>query len=216
MFYYGAAVIYDGIHILGGSTYTTNHYIWNGYYWQQNSTTDYLPVNKLRCNDGVGVVYNNEIHILGGNYNSSTPTQHYKWDGKYWVSVSTLPYSFYSGAAVVYNNEIHILGSSNTDSKTKHYKWNGTAWSEVSTLPYDFYCGTAIVYNNEIHIFGSNNSANYTKHYKWDGTEWTEVSTLPYNFFFGRAVIYNNEIHLLGGWLTTGTNHYKWNYYQNN
>ena len=160
-----------------------------------------LPINFYQ---GSAVIYNNEIHILGG-YNSGT--KHYKWDGTSWVLVSTLPYSFYRGSAVVYNNEIHILGS--YDYKTRHYKWNGSSWSSVSTLPYNFYEGSIVVYNNEIHILGGNGV--YTSYYKWDGSSWSSVSTLPYNSYDSSAVVYNNEIHLLGGGGTGyGTNHYKW------
>ena len=112
---------------------------------------------------GSAVVYNNEIHILGGNGNTNN---HYKWNGTSWTEVSTLPYDFAGGSAVVYNNEIHILGSADNSSYTNHYKWNGTAWVEVSTLPYNFCSGSAVVYNNEIHILGSADNSSYTNHYK--------------------------------------------------
>ena len=57
-------------------------------------------------NSGCAVVYNNEIHILGGEYSE---TYHYKWDGTSWTKVSTLLYDFYRGCAVIYNNEIHLF-----------------------------------------------------------------------------------------------------------
>ncbi len=160
---------------------------------------------------GEAVVYNNEIHILGGS--SPYGTNHYKWNGSSWTSVSTLPHAFRSGCAVVYNNQIHILGS--TEYNTKHYKWNGSSWTSVSTLPYAFSSGCAVVYNNEIHILGSyTDSGNEKKHYKWNGSSWTYVSTLPYNFSSGSAVVYNNQIHILGGFssfITPSQYHYKWN-----
>ena len=101
---------------------------------------------------GSAVVYNNEIHIMGGS------TNHYKYNGYKWINVSTLPYEFYGGFAVVYNNEIHILGSGNSSYYKYHYKYDGSTWTKVSTLPYDFYYGSAVVYNNEIHILGSDNN----------------------------------------------------------
>ena len=162
---------------------------------------------------GSAVVYNNEIHILGGN-DSSYRKYHYKWNGSSWTSVSTLPYEFRNSSAVVYNNEIHILSSYvNSSYYTKHYKWDGTSWTEVSTLPYKFVCGSAVVYNNEMHILGSSNSSYYTAHYKFNGTSWTSVSTLPYNFYNGSAVVYNNKIHILGSSnsLSVEKKHYKWN-----
>ena len=111
-------------------------------------------------NQGSAVVYNNEIHLLGGFYGA---TKHYKYDGTSWVSVGTLPYSFNQGSAVVYNNEIHIMGSSS--DVTKHYKYDGTTWTSVSSLPYKFYKGSAVVYNNEIQIMGSAQDNCYKYHY---------------------------------------------------
>ena len=75
---------------------------------------------------GSSVVYNNEIHILGGSGSTSyvpNGENHYKWNGSSWTSVSTLPYEFYEGRAVVYNNEIDILGGDayGTDKSKNHY-----------------------------------------------------------------------------------------------
>ena len=71
---------------------------------------------------GSSVVYNNEIHILGSE-STGRGTNHYKWNGSSWLSVSTLPYEFYDGNAVVYNNEIDILGGDayGTDRSKNHY-----------------------------------------------------------------------------------------------
>ena len=169
-----------------------------------NKSVSTLPYN---FSYGSAVIYNNEIHILGGNYSSSTSLKHYKWNGSSWTSVSTLPFSFADGQAVVYNNEIHILGGSNAG--TSHYKWDGSTWTSVSTLPYDFSRGSVVIYNNEIHILGGNI---YNKnHYKWNGSSWTKVDTLPYEFNSGSAVVFNNAIHILGSSNSSYTKyHYKW------
>ena len=169
-----------------------------------------LPYSFL---NGSAVVFNNELHILGGGDSSSDHTKHYKFNGTTWTQVSTLPYKFYYGSAVVFNNEIHILGGGDSSSDhTKHYKFNGTSWTRVSTLPYNFYQGSAVVFNNEIHILGSSYSSDYTKHYKFNGTRWTQVSTLPGNFYNGSAVVFNNEIHILGGaHYSSYTKHHKYN-----
>ncbi|WP_343209471.1 hypothetical protein [Anaerolentibacter hominis] len=172
--------------------------------------TGTLNVKSLRSlpyefYDGSAVVWNDEIHILGGNGGS---TKHYKLNRTSWYSTSTLPYGFYYGSAVVWNNEIHILGGSG--GHTKHYKFDGTSWTSVSTLPYEFYQGSAVVWNDEIHILGSNASGCYTKHYKFDGTLWTSVSTLPYSFCRGSAVVWNDMIYILGG-DGGNTNNYRFN-----
>ena len=97
----------DGISNSGGSKpFYTSDFI--------KTITNIPSVSTLPYSFYIGsaVVYNNEIHILGGDNNY---TKHYKWDGTSWTSVSTLPYNFYNGSAVVYNNEIHILGSSSSN-----------------------------------------------------------------------------------------------------
>ena len=155
-------------------------------------------MSKLPCNvyRGYAVVLNNEIHILSS-------TNHYKWDGSKWTSVSTIPYSFNNGFAVVLNNEIHIIGCYSYPGN--HYKWDGSKWTKVSSLPYNFYYGCAVVLNNEIHIMSSGDSNSDYYHYKWDGSKWTKVSSLPFSLKRECAVVYNNEIHIL-----SSTNHYKW------
>ena len=173
--------------------------------WKEISTLPHSNVLSAAV-----VIYNNEIHVLGGGYSGST--KHYKWNGSSWVSASTLPYSFGGGCAVVYNNEIHILGCSNSGRWKYHYKWNGSSWTSVSTIPVGFSNGKAVVYNNEIHIL---TISNY--HYKWNGSSWTNLGKTPYSVDWGCAVVYNNEIHFLGGKNDTSNNkdnrrqHYKWN-----
>ena len=118
---------------------------------------------------GCAVVYNDEIHILGGasGVDISALYYHYKWDGVQWEHVSTLPFPFINGCAVVLDGEIHIIGSSNDSTCYKyHYKWDGTAWVSVSTLKYNFYNGSAVVYDGQIHILGSSNASTvYKYHY---------------------------------------------------
>ena len=161
---------------------------------------------------GTAVVYNDEIHILGGdnnNYNGLDSEQsHYKFSNSSWSSVGTLPYVFYCGCSIVYNDEIHILGSYDRtygNGYNKHYKYNGSIWESVSTLPYKFSDGCAVVLNDEIHIMGSSSESPSTQHYKYNGTIWESVSTLPYNFCYGGTVVFNNEIHILGGYTSNST-----------
>ena len=169
---------------------------------------DEYPSLPYNFQNGCAVVYNDEIHILGG-YSSSCYTAHYKFDGVSWKKVSTLPYDFYNGLAVVYNNEIHILGGNSKN----HYKFDATnsTWISVSTLPYSMREGTVIIYNNEIHMLGgSYSSDSMTGHYKFDTTTstWVSVSTLPISLTDGCSVVYNNEIHILQGSSSTKY-HYK-------
>ena len=176
-----------------------------GMNWEENSNLGTIPYSFYH---GSAVVYNNEIHILGGLNGS---TNHYKWNGSSWSKASNkLPFSFYYGCAVIYNNEIHILGSGS--ASRSHHKWNGSSWVSVSTLPYDFSSSSAVVCNNKIHILGSGYN-NYNKaHYSFDGSSWKQELSLPYPFIYGTAAAFNNEIYILGGNESAYyRNHYRFN-----
>ena len=160
---------------------------------------DKLPYNFY---NGGAVVYNNELHILGGTENSKA---HYRWTGFDWVDVSAIPIDVNQGEAVVYNNEIHVL------QNRQHYKWSPeNGWASISTLPYNLYFGNAVVYNNELHILGSYNGV--TSHFKFNDTSasWDDMGSLPYGDYHKKAIVYKDKIHLFGG--TAGyTNHYHYN-----
>ena len=158
------AVVYNNaIHIFN----YLSHYKFNGSSWTKLSN---LPVS---FSGAKAVVYNNELHILGGAGNLNYYNSHYKYDGSSWTKLSDLPYPFYNGYAVLHDNEIHILGSSKDyDSSTNpitypygknHYKYDGSSWTELSDLPYDMDRAYAVSYKNEIHVFGGYNHP--TEHY---------------------------------------------------
>lgn len=91
------------------------------------------------------VVYNDEIHILGG-------TSHYKWNGTEVSSVSTIPIDMDRGIIVTWNGSIHIF-----NGYYKHYSWNGNIWEEEPNTMFLHSNGGhdgGIVYNNKIYLFG--------------------------------------------------------------
>ena len=143
---YQAVVLNEDIYIPFGGNNKIFKYSGSTNTWTTISST--FPYQNSQ---GSTIVYNNQIHILGGNTGSGN-YYHYKWNGSTWTSVSTLPYSFYDGSVVKLNGVIHILGGNST--ATKHYKWNGSSWVSVSTLPFDFYAGSAVVLYKAIHILG--------------------------------------------------------------
>lgn len=153
------------------------------------------------------VVYNNELHRIGGTQSN---TKHYKWNGTEWTEVSTLPYSFLEGgSAVVYNDSIHIFGKQY--GGTQHYKWDETnGWVEVNTLPFPSYYSSPVVYNDELHLVGSTINGSHNLHYKWDeaSAEWVSVTTLPIGYASNKniTIVYQNELHCF--W---GKDHYKYN-----
>lgn len=141
-----------------------------------------LPYKFIK---GSAVVYNNRLHILGGQTYEDEGLMHYSWDGNSWRYESTLPYSFESGSAVVYDGKIHILGG--VGYQRNHYVWDGITaggsshWSSVTTLPTYFF-GSALVWQNKIQGlgFGETSSADY-KHYTFDGNTWTYTSDIKYD-----------------------------------
>ena len=159
------------------------------------------------------VIYNDEIHILGGR-TAAQYRYHYKWDGTTWTQLSDLPYNFSRGVAVVYHDEIHIFGSVINENKRKHYKWDGTTWTQLSDFPseYGVARASAVVYNNEIHIlsgyaiYSNNSSDTSSSHYKWDGTTWTQLSDLPWSIGDCSAVVYDGCINVYGN----SAHSYKW------
>ena len=72
--------------------------------------------------DATSVVYNNEIHLLGG-YNGSYLNTHYVYNGTSWSLKTTLPQKISHATSVVYNEEIHLLGGYDGSSAVNtHYR----------------------------------------------------------------------------------------------
>lgn len=128
------------------------------------------------------VVYNNEVHVLGGNSSTSDRTRHIKWTGGYgyrpFVDVSTLPIEFYNCSALVYKNEIHILGDGTTYKS--HYKWNGSSWIKLANLSFTFYGNCrALIYKDTIYALDDSSGM-----YAWNESNdtWTFISSIPSSF----------------------------------
>ena len=86
-----------------------------------------LPVTERLS----AVVYNNEIHILGGYQRDGTDCSHYKFNGTAWVKLNNTPYYLDEyGTAVVYNNDLYILGGDFGYSKN-FYKYDEDNWSNT-------------------------------------------------------------------------------------
>jgi hypothetical protein len=139
----------NAIHILGSNNSGNGqkHYKWDGTEWTEVSTLPY------EFRSGSCVVYNDEIHIIGGIITGNG--KHYRYDKETsaWVKASTLPVSVTNNSAVVYNNEIHIPGTNNNSNG--YYKWDGEKWIDLGNLSYVFQSGSCVVYNNQITMLGS-------------------------------------------------------------
>lgn len=175
------------------------------YYNDQPKGVTYLSITDMTLPyDFVGltaVVYNNEIHVIGGN-NAATGniSYHLKWDGTQWVAVSTLPVAFVDGRAIVFDNEIHLFNG------ITHYAFDGSAWVEKA-MPSDMDAtgASVVVFQDRMHFLGGAN--NLKAHYMYNGTRWVSTSTLDRNFNKGSAIAYGDALHIFGGNLGT---HYKW------
>ena len=158
-------------------------------------------LSSTNSNEPKSVVYNNEIHVMGGNGHL---TDHYKWNRSTWVSVSTLPIELRSNSICVYENKIHIMGGIGSGYAYKHYSWDGSTWSEETSSPNQVSENAIlVVLNGVFHILVGN------YFYKYVNGQWVSLTSVPYARGTSAYTVYDNAIHILGGNKTT--NHYKWN-----
>ena len=210
----------DGIWVQTNNQYE-NIYLHEKY--ANYATGVWSPVSTLpyEFNRGSAVVYNNELHILGGDFgngNEKYTHYHYKWNGSTWVNVDTLPYRIVGNYhAVVYNNEMHLIGNSYSSFDVDyHYKWNGSTWVQLNNTA--FSSGSFVVYDNS--IYGICRTSDADNLYKWNSINdtWDRVHYLPHGIWQDSIpVIYNGEIHVFDNcyYYESGshqtTKHYKWN-----
>ena len=100
-----------------------------------------LPFTSSERTIGDAVVFNNEIHFVGG---PSYETKHYKFNGTSWVKIADFPTN-YPGIRLAEctesNDSKSIHAIIPTDIHTlKHYKFNGSSWTELDPPPstYDY------------------------------------------------------------------------------
>lgn len=156
---------------------------------------------------GAAVVYNNRIHILGGE---REPRKHYSWDGTSWRAESTLPYDFILGSAIVFDGEIHIFGS--TSTMHAHYSWDGE-WHQRANTPHSFYLNSlAVLYEGQVRLCGSG----YGSYSQWgyidtlgtDGDSWSSLWRGTNNSY-PIAVKYDRKIHMFPA-SGNGSGHLTW------
>lgn len=159
--------------------------------------------------EGYVIVYNNEIHILGGAnaYNGRPDYRryHYSWNGTTWTNHGNLPFYCVSYmSAVVYNDKLYVMGvntSASSYNNNEVYSWNGTTWTKETNGLFALNESNSVVYKGKIHVFGGP-SGSYMSyyHYSFDGTSWVREEDLPYTFTrYGCAIVYEGEVHLFGG-----------------
>lgn len=158
------AVVYDG-KICVFSKYSSNeYYTWDGTNWAT------VSISGASYGAASVVIYNDEIHILGGNntYGGDNRKKHYKWDGNTWSEVSILPYNhmcYYTTYAVSYDDKIYVIGSDTNDERTKCYSGSyvgssGFIWEEEDDIPACYY-PLITVHDNNINILGGQGSEDH-------------------------------------------------------
>lgn len=185
---------------------------------KQGGTSSWITVAKLPyvidVHETSIVVFNNELHLLGGS--GEKVRSHYKWDGETWSVASELPYDFSNGRAIVYQDKIHIIGGGSarflgeysTGRLNNHYAWDGESWTKASNLPYTVWGATPFVSSGQLHLIGGGivEGVNYNRyHYVWDGISWSKATDLPFDAFNVSVVVYSNtRVYVFGGMNKSG------------
>lgn len=171
--------------------------------------------------NGTVVVYNDEIHVLGGDEESAHKRYHYIWNDtdRTYVKSVNIPYDFFYGDAIEYDGELHIFGGGSTTGSKNHYIWNGTSWLSKDTkifLPEKFassFSKSVVLYphpdNPEVDtiwIFGNlvfgGDKKTYPWYSYWDAatktwnTNWYTINQDSTSFLIENAAVINGYIWL--------------------
>ena len=152
--------------------------------------------------EGSAFVFENEIHIMGGNPTDGY-TKHYKFNGNDWEEVSTAPCIPQYQSTVVYDGKIFTIRGK------YYYIFDNGTWTQGTILSSadDGTVWRAKVLNNKIYALGYYSSNTYAMYF--DGSTWKTFSK-PTNGAGFCITIYDNSLHCLGGNKTL-KNHYKYN-----
>lgn len=211
---HGAAFVYhDEMYMIGVNGYN-KCLKWNGKKWEESITLPVYPGwGSYSFDLNNVVIFNDEIHILGGIDTSAKVFDriHYKYDGENWTKLNDSPVKCKGGIAVAYRDGIHYM---TTDTSTGtypnfphvHYRWNPSSdtWTKLEDTPspYDFSDGCGVAYDNFIYIFGASSRVCY----KWNGvmtqnnSKWIPVNAPSKLINETRAVVHNGKIHTFGGY----------------
>lgn len=134
-------VFNNKIHIF----YNKYHEVFDGKSW---NVTKSLPYN---FSNGAATIYNNQIHLLGGEDNERL--HYYLYKGK-WYRTKDLPFEFAFGSAIEINNKLHLVCTDYYDIN-KHYSLNThNKWIEESSFPDTIKNVKAIKLGDKFVLFG--------------------------------------------------------------
>lgn len=148
-----------------------------------NSQIADIRLDDLPHQCSCAIEYKGELHLFGSGYRESGKYQkHYKWNGRTFTEVSTLPdpTKTFSYQFAVYNNKLYYLSSyalyefnENTASWTKLFDNPGEI-DDCPLIPGDGVYMLAIFYNDY-----SMSSGTYSvgELYRFTGTSWTKITS---------------------------------------
>lgn len=148
-----------------------------------NSQIADIRLDDLPHQCSCAIEYKGELHLFGSGYSESGKSRkHYKWNGRTFTEVSTLPdpTKTFSYQFAVYNNKLYYLSSyalyefnENTASWTKLFDNPGTI-DDCPLVPGDGVYMLAIFYNDY-----SMSSGTYSigELYRFTGTSWTKITS---------------------------------------
>lgn len=134
-----ALVTYHGLLYLIGATVdsTSNKfYTFNGFdAWLYGGTLPY------EFNGGAAVVYNDKIHVIGGDaeYSELSPSlRHAVYDGNEWQELSPIDQELGNAGlqCCVSNGYIHCF-TFNSNYECIHYRYDGNSWTLIDDIPND-------------------------------------------------------------------------------
>ena len=170
----GKAVVYKNqLHLLGGSSTSQNHFIWN------SSSDTYTGVKSLpKCfSNGMAVMHDGEIHLFGADDDTYG---HYKWDGVTLTYVSKMPYPMSTSRDVFiveFENELHLFCGSH------HYKYQENAWISLASTPATYSLQYCCIFNGKIYVKrGSKSGTSYSDYWNPDTDTWTNSNDITGNY----------------------------------
>lgn len=148
----GGLVVYDDdMYLIGGELYSDGHTTynnprklrkWNGTEWVDMSE---IPFDFVL---GGCIVYDNKIHIIGGN-NQQSQIKHYTWDGTDWEQIVDSNYPPKVYLVFEYNDTINAL------SNDGRYEYHDNAWVKQERPDVVINNGTkVVVQNGHVHLLG--------------------------------------------------------------
>lgn len=166
-------------------------------FYKLNNADEWVRLGDMPYNfyDGNAIVYNDEIHILGG---SGAGSNHYilNTSDNTWTKPNITNQNKSYSVCCVYNDEIHFLNYIGD-----HYKIDKNTNTVIQVDSIGYYVSSGynlsgfVVYNDELVSIIEKDMLRLDKNTnKWIHT----TIPLPYNFIDAGCVVYHDEIHILG------------------